>query len=530
MIKENLTDRPRHDVVLATPPPISHRTAEENLGLGYLAAVLRKEGHGVKVIDGWLQGLTPHQMAEEILNDPPAAFLGFSCYRSNMDRTMEVASLLKRSGLEVPLVVGGFGPTFHSEEFLNAGFDVVVKGEAEETVLDVYNHFTEGDPDLGQILGISYIKDGEVHHNLSRPLLQDLDSLPFPSRDTVDLTVERRSAANILSARGCQAHCVFCSIVAFQRLSEGPQWRQRSVKNFVDELEEVSSMGVRHFKVIDDSLIEPPRDERWAESLADEIERRNLNVRLRGSIRADRVTDNLMKELKRAGFFAFSCGIENGSDSALKRMGKSANLEQNVKALEVFKKHGMYVQAGHILFDHSTTMDELEENYEFMNRFIWTISKGIFTEMYAAEGTPFTKRLQNIGILDRDKNGLGNNKYTVLNEDSRKVYYSLRAWQKSHSRIYDMTIDPISAPKALDEHELQLFHPLCIELRKKDLVFMRNVLDMVHESIGEKEIMLFTQQEIIDTQSWYEKFAEKVNKVYEKTNLKYDADDNPFIS
>ena len=525
-----MLERYKPDVVLATPPPITHRTAEENLGLGYLASVLRENGQIVQIIDGWLNGLNPHGLAAEILRNPPKTFLGFSCYRSNMERTIEVANLLKQSGLDIPLVVGGYGPTFGSEEFLRAGFNIVVRGEAEETILDLFSYFTKGTPNLPEIKGISYMENGDVKHNSSRPLKLNIDDIPFPSRDTMDLTIKRKSAVHIVSARGCQAHCVFCSIVEFQRLSEGPQWRQRSISNFIDELEVLNKQGATYFKVIDDSFIEPPRDKVWCKSLADEIQSRGLNIRLRGSIRADRVTDDVIKELNRAGFFAFSCGIENASDSALKRMGKAARLKQNINALEVFKKYGIYVQAGHILFDYGTTITELEENYEFMRRYIWTISKGIFSEMYAADGTPFTRLLTNQKLLKHDEKGLGNNTYEIQDSQARKVYKALKLWHKSHIGTYDMTIDAISAPKALKPDELELFHPFCIELRRNDLDFMRDVLDLAEGGLSEEQMIEFTKTKIEDSRGWYAEFERRVLGVYEKTGLVYDADENPFIN
>lgn len=520
----------RPDITLATPPPITHRTAEENLGLGYLASVLRKNGQTVQVVDGWLNGLSPHDLASEILKNPPETFLGFSCYRSNMERTMEVASLVQQAGLSVPLVVGGYGPTFNPEAFLSAGFDIVLRGEAEETVLELHSYLTKSTPDLPEIKGISYMDNGNIKHNPSRPLKLDIDEIPFPSRDTMDLAIKRRSAVHVVSARGCQGHCLFCSIVAFQRLSEGPQWRQRSITNFVDELEDLNKRGARFFKVIDDSFIEPPRDEAWCKSLADRIQERGLDIRLRGSIRADGVTDSVIKELKRAGFFAFSCGIENASNSALKRMGKSASAEQNRNALDIFRKHGVYVQAGYILFDHGTTMAELEENYNFMRQYVWTISKGTFTEMYAADGTPFTRLLSNKGFLKEDERGVGNNTYEVQDLEARKVYKALKLWHKSHLRTYDMTIDAISAPKALEPEELRLFHPLCMELREKDLDFMRDILDLVEENISEKRVLEFATAQIQKAKNWYEKFEGKVLDTYKQIGLVYDADENPFIN
>lgn len=519
----------RPEVVLATPPPITHRTAEENLGLGYLASSLRSKGYSVKIIDGWLRGLSVHDLANEILKNPPKTLLGFSCYRSNMERTMEVANLLRQSNIDVPFVAGGYGPTFDSEEFLKAGFDIIVRGEGEETIIDLCSYFSDGTPYLLDIKGISYLENGEIKHNLARPLRLNINNISFPSRDTMNLAINRRSAVHIVSARGCQAHCVFCSIVAFQRLSGGPQWRQRSIENFVDELELLNKKGARYFKVIDDSFIEPPRDEAWCKSLADEIQTRGLDIRLRSSIRADRVTDGVIRELRRAGFFALSCGIENASATALERMGKSATVEQNIRALEIFKKYNIYVQAGHVLFDYGTTITELKENYEFMRKHIWTISKGIFTEMYAADGTLFTKLLVNKKLLKKDERGLGNNTYKVQDDNARKAYKALKLWHRSHVRIYDMTVDVISAPKALEQTELELFKPFCIELKEKDLDFMREVLKLIEEGLTEDQVLEYAQAKIECTKSWYRDFEKKILRAYKKTDLVYDADENPFI-
>jgi radical SAM superfamily enzyme YgiQ (UPF0313 family) len=391
-----------HTVVLATPAPVTHRTAEENLGLGYLAAVLRREGYAVRVIDGWLAGLTVEQLSQAVLAGPEPLMLGFSCYRTNMERTMAVVVRLRDGGITAPVVVGGYGPTFHADDFLSAGFDVVVRGEGEGTALDLARHFATGVPALAAIDGISFLRDGRRHDTPPRVPVSDLDALPAPARDTFDLTRARRSLVHLASSRGCQAHCTFCSIIAFERIGGGPTWRQRSIPGLVDELESLAARGATHFKLIDDSLIEPPRDAAWCAELADAVTGRGLSVRLRGSIRADRADEEVVAHLRRAGFFSFSCGIENFSESALRRMAKTASLAQNLAALDRFKRHGIYVQAGHILFDQATTLTELEDNYTLMRRYDWTVSKGVFTEMYAAAGTPFTRALDRRGLLSLD--------------------------------------------------------------------------------------------------------------------------------
>lgn len=520
-------------VVLATPPPVTHRTAEENLGLGYLAAFLKEAGHTVSVIDGWLEGLDVPMLADRIMDAGPK-LVGFACYRSNMERAIETMHRLGEAGADVLTVAGGYGPTFHADDFLAAGFTAVVRGEGEVPLRLLADHLRDGTPPLDQIPGLSHRSaDGTVRHSPTPAPKLALDKLPHPTRDTLHLTLARRSMVHIQTARGCQASCTFCSIVAFERVGGGSTWRQRSVTDVVDELEALWRRGATHFKVIDDSLLEPPRDVGWCTELADEIARRGIEPRMRGSIRADRVTEEAVAELARAGFFSFSCGIESFAQSALRRMAKRADVEQNRRALDIFRAHGIYVQAGHILFDDQTSLEELEENYRGMREYSWTVSKGIFTEMYAAAGTNFTRRLDRQGTLQVDRDALGNTRYEVLDERVRPLYRGLKQWHKAHSAIYDKAIDPLSAPKALDADELAVMHRFALELRRVDLDFFRSLLDLAAGPCAtaalDDAVQDRVRAELARTADWYSRLDDRVDQAYREVGLVYDADANPFI-
>lgn len=533
-------------IVLATPSPVTHRTAEENLGLGFLTAALRCAGHTVYLVDAWLEGLDASGLVRRILSFEPD-LVGFAAYRSNIEPAVVAMTAIRLKLPDIPVIAGGFGPTFHPDDFLAAGFDVVAIGEADNTIVDLADHYASGEPPLSEITGIAYRdKRGQKESILrTRPrvLIADLDRLQLPARDTVGLSLSRHSPSHVQSSRGCQASCVFCSIVAFERISKGPQWRQYSIPRFVDQIEDLACRGVQHIKVVDDSFIEPPRDTAWCEELANEIERRNIRVYLRGQIRADRVDGRTIAALARAGFWSFACGIENFAETALRRMAKRASIEVNHAALREFQKAGIVVQAGHILFDRDTTLQELETNYAGFARYPWTISKGVFTEMYAATGTAYTRRLMKAdSIIPSDATpgtgGLGNMSYVIRNPRAQVVHTGLKAWQKSHSRIYDMTIDPLSAPKAIDPTDRITFQRLSLDLRQQDLETMRGLLHLARE-IPEKAECLSAQEHqraldyvrhrIASTAALYDDLSAKAVDAYETAGLVYDADDNPFI-
>lgn len=240
-----------------------------------------------------------------------------------------------------------------------------------------------------------------------------------------------------------------------------------------------------------------------------------------------------MSELARAGFFSFSCGIENFSATALRRMAKRADPAQNRRALDIFRSHGIYVQAGHILFDDRTSLEELEENHSGMREYQWTISKGIFTEMYAAAGTNFTRRLNRRGALQIQEDALGNTRYDLLDERVRPVYSSLKRWHKAHSAVYDKAIDPLSAPKALDPPELARLHEFAVRLRGRDLDVLRGLLDLAAEPVATSRLEGRAQElvtaEIESSAGWHAELDRQVDAAYRDVGLVYDADPNPFI-
>lgn len=519
-------------IVLCTLAPKSHRTAEENLGLAYLASSLRKNNYKVKIIDGWLLGLDFKDVKNKLLKlieEKKVIFIGISSYQLNINDSLELAKELKTI-TKTPLLAGGFGPTFSPKRFLENGFDYVCRGEGEEALVDVAYCLKNGIRPI-KVQNISYFKDKILINNSMRPLKSNLDELPFPARDTMLNAIKKNSCVNILSSRGCNGSCMFCSVVSFFRLTNGKAWRSRTITNIIDELLELKKYNVKYVKFIDDSFLENDRDDLWCKKFADSIVENNIKMSFRASVKAEKVTDMGMKELKRAGFYSFSCGIENGSETALKRMNKGANLKENKKALEIFKKYNFFVQAGFILFDDCTTFEELTENYEFLSNYSWIITKGIFTEMYAAEGTPFTNKMMEDGKIHNKNRKNDNNEYSIDNYDAYLVYVGLKTWHKEHMYLYDKTIEPISAPKGVSIDILEKFYKCYLSIKEEDLFFFKMLLNEIVEKKCNtfEDVLLLCNQRIVNTSSKFKGIREEVEKIYIKYGLIYDGCKNPYI-
>jgi len=510
-------------VYLVVLKPSSHRTSEESLGVAYLASVLENAKYTVKIRDAWLDtSINTDDIYNEIIKDKDqVCFVGTSSYMLSNDATCDFISKLSKENISV--ASGGYGPTFEPEKFLSSGSKIVMVGEGESNIVDVADHFRRGLPLIDKIRGIQYLdKDGKIVTTEPCKAEHDLDVIPYPKRMYLDLVKRKHSTVNVLTSRGCKGACTFCSISAFLGKQNSPRWRSRTIQNIIPELLELQKKGARTIKFIDDSFIENERDGEWCKEFADAIKANGINMSFRGSIRADKVSEDVISNLKKAGFFSFSCGIENGSPSALKRMAKMASVEDNKKALKVFKDNGIYVQAGYILFDNKTTMTELKENYEFMNEYKWLVSKGIFSEMYAAVGTTFTKN----NVEKNEEKFASNLQYKVENEDARQVYTYMKKWQAHHSKVYDMVIDPISAPKDIPVEEMKKYYDLMVEMKEIDLSFMKNVIDGVE---SKQDIdSLYSEYE----EKYSDRFAEIMDQAttyYQNDGLDYDAAENGFL-
>jgi len=513
--------------VLTAVRPTSHRTAEESLGLGYLASALRRARVRVRIVDGWLRDLGPVELAACIADDE-VDWVGVSCYQPSMSIAIEFRAALRALRPEVPVVAGGYGPTFAPELFLAGGFECVVRGEAEETISQISAALSVRPlriEFLSTIPGVSYLSNGQLVSNSTAPPSVPLDDHALPARDCVPEVAKHRSAAHVATSRGCSGHCRFCSIIAFGRRTKSPAWRGRTVDSIVQELEVLHSMGVRHVKVVDDSFLEPERDAAWCCELADKIEARGLAMSLRGQVRADFVEGESMSHLRRAGFMSFACGIENFADSALRRMAKSATATDNAVALDILREHDYLVQCGLILFDPATTLEELRINLDALDHYSWCTTKGIFSEMYAAPGTPFGVAIRR--RVDQAK-GEFNAGYEIADPAVRGIYGALRSWHRSIMTTYDMVIDPVTAPKALEREQLAEFEVLGDQLRLLDRTIFRALLDEA-SSARPEELLGLVSDFRFESTSQVETIAGHCDDLYRRYSLRYVAAPNPFI-
>lgn len=370
---------------------------EENLGLGYIAAYLKAAGATVEIVT--CRGPGDGRLPEALRSRAPR-IVGFSLLFQS--RIFEFASLiegLRSAGIVSHFTMGGHFPTHEPSLTLEAvpGLDSVIRHEGEVTLLDLLQHVDRREC-WHEIPGLVFRDGGRIVHNAPRPLIRDLDSLPFPERQGVSTFFRGLGAATLVASRGCLYDCSFCSIQGFYAEPDGPPRRTRSPANVAEEMERLyDEAGVRIFSFKDDDLpTKSGRDRRWIEDFARELSDRGLagNILWRISCRVDDVDHDLMKRLQDVGLTCLYLGIETGSERGLKTFHKRSTMGDTYRALEVLDRLAMPFEYGFMLFDPDSSLGSIRENVEFLRRMCVDGAVPVhFSKMFPYAGTPIARRL-----------------------------------------------------------------------------------------------------------------------------------------
>ena len=376
-----------------------------NLGLGYLAAVLRRHGYAVHVID-------IEQDPEEILRiatEQNPILMGFSLiFQFFIDRYAALLYLLRQNGIDCHFTMGGHFPSLSYEQTLELvpELDSVVRFEGESTLVELVDAVTTG-KDWREIHGIAYRTEQGVTLTRPRALLEDLDQLPYPDRDFEPEAVIGRSIMPILASRGCARTCSFCSIHTFYRAAPGRIVRTRKPAEVVREMSLLhEERGTTIFLFQDDDFpLFGQVWRRWANQFVDELERTGLSKKViwKMNCRADAVDRELFIRMRDAGLYLVYMGLESGSEQGLETLHKQITVEQNLRAVSILKSIGLMFEYGFMLLDPSSTFESIRENINFLRTILADGCLPVtFCRMLPYDGTPIKDELVRTGRIRGD--------------------------------------------------------------------------------------------------------------------------------
>jgi radical SAM superfamily enzyme YgiQ (UPF0313 family) len=338
-----------------TPEDIfSSRTAPSQvnywqpLGTLYVGACLLEAGHSVKLFNGAF--LSHDEILHRVAAFQPEA-AGIYATAFGWPGALKTAADLKRMDPGVFVCAGGPYPIAVQERALGdgaCGLDAVVTGEAEHTLVELLDRLARG-RGLEGLLGVAYRREGRIIKNPPRPLIEDLDALPFPARSLLEgaerylpppATYRRAPVATLITSRGCDRRCLFCFQIDRARKAGRRGVRLRSVDNVLQEIELCLAQGYREIKFLDDSFA---ADYDRAIELCQAIRARRLDFTWFASACANQVDKPLLTAMREAGCWAILIGAESGVQRNLNTLRKACTLEQVRQAVRSAKEAGLQV-------------------------------------------------------------------------------------------------------------------------------------------------------------------------------------------
>jgi len=304
--------------LLINPPYAFSEIPIMPMGLAYIAAVLEHNGNEVQILDLLVSRYSKKKIESKIAEYQPD-IIGITSVTMNYPIASSILRDCKSVNKDIITVIGGPHVTFCPVETLNEApwIDIVVRGEGEQTILDII-----GGIKLEDIDGIAFRSNG-IKLTGERNLIQDLDGLPLPARHLFPLSKYHAldCHCSLVTGRGCPFSCIFC----VGSKMGGRRARYRDPKLVVDEIEQCLAYGFTEVNMEDDLLTLNPRH---VYAFCDEIIARGLKFNWSVFSRVDTVNPELLRKMQEAGCTWMLYGVESGNQQILDTVKKKITLEK----------------------------------------------------------------------------------------------------------------------------------------------------------------------------------------------------------
>ncbi|MCH7964069.1 MAG: B12-binding domain-containing radical SAM protein [Bacteroidetes bacterium] len=330
------------------------------LGTLYGAAYMRSKGYGVSLFDTNLKK-SPDEIVLALKEEKPKYLVifddGFNyltkmCLTNMREAAFRLTELGKEAGCTV--IVNSSDSTDHYDMYLATGADYVILGEAEITLGELINNLDEGNSELQNVQGLVYISNQKTINTGRRDILKDLDSIPMPAWDLVDINsyksiwLENHGffSLNIATTRGCPFKCNWCAKPIY-----GNRYSTRSPENVVEEIMQlINNYSVDHFWVCDDIFGLKPG---WVQRFRNLVKEKNLKFTYKIQSRVDLLLqEDTIDALAESGAETVWVGAESGSQKILDAMEKGTTVEQIHIATKLLKSKGIktafFLQFGYL--------------------------------------------------------------------------------------------------------------------------------------------------------------------------------------
>jgi len=332
------------------------------MGLMCLASYVREHRHQVYIYDFQ----TEDQDFFEFIKNFQPDLVGISCQTALFYNTIKLSKKIKQEFSKVPIIIGGSHGSYRPQDFFESpNINLVVRGEGEITLLELINYYRFGNKKLKDIKGISFKQNGKIINNPHRELISDLDTLPIPAIDLLDMKKYHVSPDNYLggqvammnTTRGCPFNCIFCAC----KLAFNKTYRARSLDNVFREIKYyIDNYQISEIYFIDDSFaLDRTRTIKFCNRMIETGY--NKKVLWWCQTRVDLLDEEMLKKMHQAGCRILSFGIESGVQKLLNIISKKITIKQIKYGVKLARKTGLEPRGSFILgLPEETFLDSLK--------------------------------------------------------------------------------------------------------------------------------------------------------------------------
>jgi len=365
------------------------RGRAQRLGVMALSAVLKPQGFKIELVKA-----TPKAMAAALAGDEPAV-LAYSLTSQLAEPILAVNREIKKE-FDVLSLFGGPHPTYYPEMLGEEGVDAVCRGQGEHGLVEMVCRVRDGQ-DFAEVRNWEVKRNGTVFKNPLRPLIDDLDSLPFPDRDIMP----NEELNSVMTSRGCPYNCTYCLNAAYKRLysfcSPG-KVRRRSVDNVIEELRRIKSRFPRTFIVFLDPILPVKKD--WMEAFSSEY-RKHIGLPFFCEIKYELMDGEMVKLLKDAGCYSVGVGVESSNPEVREKlMRRHVCNEKIVEVSEQLRRAGIKMNTFNIIGMPQTTIEDDFNTLKFNNEIKADFATGCLLSPYRE--SEIYDICDELGVLTKD--------------------------------------------------------------------------------------------------------------------------------
>jgi radical SAM superfamily enzyme YgiQ (UPF0313 family) len=382
------------------------------LNLLIVAMPLLKRGHEVKLVDFLVKPFNKEKFAK-FLNTYKPEYVGITFTTPLYSEAMKIASFIKLHDPKIKIIAGGTHISSLPEQTLkDSEIDIAIVGEGDFTMVDI----VEKAP-LDKIKGIAYKKGKKITFTPKHELMKNLDETPFPALQLVNIndyvvphTISRRNPVfPYETSRGCTYGCVYCNKSVF-----GRTFRAKSVNKVIEELKAIKRHGFQEVHIMDDGFT---TDIKRAKEICRMIIKNKIGLLMNclAGIRADYTDMELIKLMKKAGFYRVSLGIESGSQRIVNNLQKNMKLSDIERVVKMCKVAGIETLGFFMFGLPDETEKDMQKTIDFAKKLKPDVVK--FDIMIPLPGTPVYNGWKSQGIIKSSN-------WDEYNFHSKKMVYN----------------------------------------------------------------------------------------------------------